>query len=313
MNREIAFILNQGKSIKRKNKISLGMNDKIMGIIFYVIATIFAIFCLYPFLQVIISSFADELTLTIEGFKLFPSKLSIDAYRTLFANSQILKAYAVTIFITVVGTILCVLVTAMAAYALSGKKLKYRNIINLFFYVTMIFSGGLIPFYVLITNYLKLADNLLVYILPAAFNVWNMFLLKNFFNEIPSEIIESAQLDGASELRIALQIIFPLSLPALATVSLFTALGFWNEWMSSMLYISNPDFYTLQYIIVRMVENVSTARAIGEAHLPPGIITVPAETLRLATSVITIGPIILLYPWLQKYFVTGLRVGGVKG
>jgi ABC-type glycerol-3-phosphate transport system permease component len=140
-----------------------------------------------------------------------------------------------------------------------------------------------------------------------------MFLLKNFFNEIPPEIIESASIDGASEFQTLMKIILPLSLPAIATVSLFTALGFWNEWMTSVLYINNPDLYSLQYIIVRMVNNVSAAQNLGQIGLPPGVITVPAQTLRLATSIITIGPIILLYPFLQKYFVAGLRVGGVKG
>lgn len=297
----------------RKNKIKEPFSDKLLLFVFYSIAALAAFACLYPFIQVVVSSFTDELTLVQEGYKLFPSKLSLDAYKTIFANSQILKAYGVTLFITFFGTLLSVFVTAMAAYALSGKNLKYRNLFNSIFYLTMIFSGGLIPTYILITNYLQLQDNILVYILPAAFNVWNMFLLKNFFNEIPSEVIESAKIDGAGEMYIFVKIILPLSLPAIATISLFTALGFWNEWMASVLYINNPDLYSLQYLIVRMVNNISAAQNIGQTGLPPGVVTVPANTLRLATSIITIGPIILLYPFLQKYFVSGLRVGAVKG
>ena len=206
-----------------KNKIKASMAERIGYIILYAIAAGIALLCLYPFLQVLISSFADEVTLTREGYKLFPSKLSLDAWKTLFANDRIGRAYILTIGITVVGTIVCVLITAMAAYALSGKKLKYRNFFNFIYYLTMLFSGGLIPYYIVVSNYLHLTDNLLVYILPFSFNVWNMFLLRNFFNEIPEEIIESAYLEGAGEWCTAFRIVLPLSLPALATVSLFTA------------------------------------------------------------------------------------------
>lgn len=296
-----------------KNKIKASMSERIGYVILYAIAAGIALLCLYPFLQVLISSFADEVTLTREGYKLFPSKLSLDAWKTLFANDRIGRAYILTIGITVVGTIVCVLITAMAAYALSGKKLKYRNFFNFIYYLTMLFSGGLIPYYIVVSNYLHLTDNLLVYILPFAFNVWNMFLLRNFFNEIPEEIIESAYLEGAGEWCTAFRIVLPLSLPALATVSLFTAVSFWNEWMTSLLFINNPDFYTLQYIIVQMVNSISAASDLGASGLPTGVLSVPSNTLRLATAIATIGPIILLYPFLQKYFVAGLRVGGVKG
>ena len=296
-----------------KNKIKAGIAERIGYALLYAIAAIIALLCLYPFLQVLISSFADEVTLTREGYKLFPSKLSLDAWKTLFANDRIGRAYVLTIGITVVGTIVCVLITAMAAYALSGKKLKYRNFFNFIYYLTMLFSGGLIPYYIVVSNYLHLTDNLLVYILPFSFNVWNMFLLRNFFNEIPEEIIESAYLEGAGEWCTAFRIVLPLSLPALATVSLFTAVSFWNEWMTSLLFINNPDFYTLQYIIVQMVNSISTASDLGTSGLPTGVLSVPSNTLRLATAIATIGPIVLLYPFLQKYFVAGLRVGGVKG
>ncbi len=294
------------------SKIRERRGDRAATIIFYTVAALFAILCLYPFYQVLISSFADETTLVREGYKFIPSKFSADAYRTLFASNQILYAYGVTILSTVAGTLLSLLVTAMAAYALSGKKLKYRNAVNFFFYFTMLFSGGLIPYYILMRNYLHLTNSLLVYIIPGMFNVWNMFLLRNFFNDVPESLREAATLDGANEVVIAFRIILPLSLPALATVSLFSALSFWNEWMASMLYIDDERLYTLQYLIVRMVNSISAASNLGQAGLPPGIASVPANTLRLATAIVTIGPIVLLYPFLQKYFVAGLRVGGVK-
>lgn len=297
---------------KQSKHIRMKKSDRALLIVFYTIAALFALLCLYPFYQVLISSFADETTLIREGYKLFPSKLSADAYRTLFSSAEIPYAYGITIFVTAVGTVLSLLVTAMAAYALSGKKLKYRNVINFFFYFTMLFSGGLIPYYILIKNYLHLSNTLLVYIVPGMFNVWNMFLLRNFFGDIPDSLREAARIDGASEAKTAFRIILPLSLPALATIGLFSALSYWNEWMASMLYIDNPKLYTLQYLIVRMVNSISAASNLGQSGLPPGVTTVPANTLRLATAIVTIGPIILLYPFLQKYFVAGLRVGGVK-
>lgn len=294
-------------------RVKRSKSDITMIVIFYAFAALFAVACLYPFYQVLISSFADETTLVREGYKVIPSKFSLDAYKTLFASNDILYAYGLTIGVTVVGTALSVLVTALAAYALSGKKLKYRNAINFFYYFTMLFSGGLIPYYILITNYLHLKNSLLVYIIPAAFNVWNMFLLRNFFNDIPEALVESAKLEGAGEITVAFRIVIPLSLPALATIGLFTALAFWNEWMTSMLYIDNSKYYLLQYHIVRMVNNISAASNLGQSGLAPGMVSVPANTLRLATAIVTIGPIVLLYPFLQKYFVAGLRVGGVKG
>lgn len=296
-----------------KSKIGKSTGDKIMLGVFYAFAALFAAACLYPFFQVLISSFADETTLVREGYKLIPSKFSLDAYKTLFKSNDILFAYGLTIGVTVAGTAISVLVTALAAYALSGKKLKYRNAINFLYYFTMLFSGGLIPYYILITNYLHLKNNLLVYILPSAFNVWNMFLLRNFFNDIPEALVESAKLEGASELTIAFRIVLPLSLPAFATIGLFSALSYWNEWMASSLYMDNEKFYLLQYHIVRMVNSISAASNLGASGLAPGMVSVPANTLRLATAIVTIGPIVLLYPFLQKYFVAGLRVGGVKG
>ncbi len=296
----------------KKNSIKKTKGDIALEVLFYIFITIFSLLCLYPFYQVLISSFTDENTLVREGYKLFPSKLSLDAYKTIFSNNVIPRAYLVTIFITVVGTVLTLIVTGLAAYALSGKKLKYRGGISLFFYFTCLFSGGLVAYYLLITNYLHLDNSIWVYIIPAMFNVWNMFLLRNFFNEIPMSLIESAKMDGANELTIAFRIVLPLSLPALATIGLFTALGFWNEWMASSLYIDDEKLYTLQYIIVRMVNSISAAQNVGQAGLPPGVISVPANTIRLATAMVTVGPIILLYPFLQKYFVKGLRVGGVK-
>lgn len=286
-------------------------HDKIMLAVFYIFSAIFTIACIYPFLQVLMSSFADENTLLAEGYKLIPSKFSLDAYKVILKSKAIWTSYGVTIFITVVGTIIQLIITAMAAYALSGGRLKYRNVINFFFYFTMLFGGGVVASYILIKNYLHLDNTVWVYIIPTAFNAYNCFLLRNFFNEIPSALIESGKLDGANEFVMFAKIVLPLSLPALATIGLFAAVAYWNEWSTGLLYIQKESLYTLQYRIVRLIQSIDEANKLAQDGFAGQV--PPANTLRLATAIITIGPIILLYPFLQKYFVAGLKVGGVKG
>jgi len=190
--------------------------------------------------------------------------------------------------------------------------LRYRNVIAFVFYFTMLFSGGLVPTYILISKYLQLRNTLWVYILPSLVNPWNMFLMRNFFNTLPDSFRESAEIDGANELTILVRIIVPLSTPAMATIALFYALGYWNIWMESMLYMDNDRLYTLQYLIMKIMRNINASKNIAQqTNIPMPML--PAETIRYATAMLSIGPIILLYPFLQRYFVSGLRVGGIKG
>ena len=286
--------------------------DRVLQLFFWLITFLFAVVCLYPFLLMIVSSFTNESTLIREGYTLWPSRWSTDAYKAVFAGQSILDAYGITVIITVGGTLMSLVCTSMCAYAISGTQLRYRNIIAFMFYFTMLFSGGLVPTYILISRYLSLRDNLLVYILPVLVNPWNMFLMRNFFNSIPGSFRESAYLDGANDWQVLVKIIMPLSAPALATIGLFYALAYWNTWMESMLYIDNDRLVTLQFLIMRIMRNMSAARTVAQqaAILVP---SPPAETIRYATAMLSIGPIILLYPFLQRYFVAGLRVGGIKG
>lgn len=300
--------------VKNENVYNLkSTSDKLITILFAAIVGTFAILCLAPFILVVIASFTDEATLVREGYQVFPSKWSLDAYKAIFSSATIPRAYGVSIFVTVVGTFLSLLITAMGAYTLSCKKVFYRNRIAFFFYFTMLFSGGLVPTYILISRYLGLRDSLWVYILPVLLNPWNMFMMRNFFNDVPEALKESAQLDGAHEWVILFRIILPLSLPAIATMGLFYALAYWNSWMEAMLYIDNEKLYSLQYIIMRLIRNISSATSIAAEGAATGIAVPPSYTIRLATAIVTIGPIIFLYPFLQKYFVGGLKVGGVKG
>ena len=205
------------------------------------------------------------------------------------------------------------LVTSMCAYAISCKSFYNRGKVAFFIYFTMLFSGGLVPTYLWITKYLNLTDSLWVLIIPALVNPWNLLLLRNFFQGIPDALSESARIDGANDLVVLFRIILPISLPGLATVGLFYALAYWNEWYKALLYIRNPHKYPLQYLIMQIQRNIQYVQqnAAQGGAATEGI--VPAYSSQMATAVMTIGPIVLLYPFLQKYFVQGLTVGSVKG
>ncbi|WP_338539620.1 carbohydrate ABC transporter permease [Paenibacillus tundrae] len=286
--------------------------DYSVKIAFYVLLTVFAIFCLFPFISVISSSLSTESSILKHGYSLWPREFSLDAYKLIFKDATIYRAYGVTIFVTVVGTALAMLVTCALAYPLSLRHLKYRNTINFYVYFTMLFHGGLVANYLLISKYLDMKDSIWVLIIPALVSPWNMFLMRNFFKSIDESLAESAKIDGANDIYILFRIILPISMPAIATVGLFYALAFWNKWFEAMLYISKEDLWPLQYLIMRIMSNTQFASELSSKVSLPNYV-VPTLTTRLATTVVTIGPIIFLYPFLQKYFVKGLMVGAVKG
>ncbi|KRF42243.1 carbohydrate ABC transporter permease [Paenibacillus sp. Soil787] len=288
------------------------IGDRALLSLMYAAIAVFAIMCLLPFVSVISSSISTEGSLLRNGFSLFPKEVSFEAYQLLFKNSTIYKSYGVTIFITVVGTVLAMLVTCALAYPLSLRSLKYRNHIAFYVFFTLLFHGGLVTSYILITKYLGLKDSIWVLIIPSLLNPFNMFLMRNFFQSIDESLAESAKMDGANEIYIMFRIMIPISLPAMATVSLFYALGFWNKWFEALLYISKEDLFPLQYLIKRILENADFSKQLAAGVSVPGYVA-PTLTTRMATTIVTIGPIIFLYPFLQKYFVKGLLVGAVKG
>jgi putative aldouronate transport system permease protein len=286
--------------------------DRILKLVFTVILAVFALYCLIPFVTVISNSVTTEKSIQMHGFGLFPHEWTTVAYELIFSDSTIFRSYGVTIFVTLVGTALAMLVTCALAYPLSLKSLKYRNGINFFIYFTMLFNGGLVASYLLIAKYLGMKDTIWVLIIPALLNPWNMFLLRNFFKSIDESLAESAKIDGADDIYIMFRIILPISLPALSTIGLFYAIAFWNKWFEALLYISDERLYPLQYLIQRIMSNLQFAKQLQMKGVLMDIDT-PTLTVNLATTVVTIGPIILLYPFLQKYFVKGLMVGAVKG
>lgn len=263
-------------------------------------------------MAVISGSFSSEAAIIKNGYSLLPQDFTTIAYKLIFEDSTVYKAYGVTIFVTVVGTILSMLVTSGLAYALAVKTVKYRKQIAFFVYFTMLFHGGLVASYLMISKYLHLRNSIWVLILPAMVSPWNMFLLRNFFQTIDASLSESATIDGANDVQILFKIILPVSKPAIATIGLFYALAYWNKWFEAMLYIDNRDLFPLQYLIRRIMENVEFANQLS-ANVALTEFVVPTYTSRLAMAVVTIGPIVFLYPFLQKYFVKGLMVGSIKG
>ncbi|MDR0719710.1 MAG: carbohydrate ABC transporter permease [Treponema sp.] len=299
-------------SIKRNPGIRESAGDKTIALVCYSAVFVFTAACVIPFMIALSASFSDELSVAKYGFSLFPRKVSLSAYKMLFKTSQIYQSYGVSLFVTFFGTLLSLLVTVLIAYPLASGKLKYGNRINFFVYFTMLFNGGLIPTYMLISRYLHLKDNLLALIIPVLINPWNMFLMRNFFMSVPSSLAESARIDGANEISILFRIILPVSVPSLAAIGLFYALGYWNNWFQAMLFIDRNHLQPLQMMIMKMLRNVEfMTQMAGQLRIQA--LDLPSSTIKMATAMVTIGPIVLLYPFLQRYFTSGIMVGAVKG
>jgi len=266
--------------------------------------------CLVPFLIVLGSSFETEQVLKDRGFSLIPQHFTLYAYRTVFELHTVVQSFAVSITITVLGTLSALLFTALLAYPLAQKEMKFRGWILGYVLLTMLFSGGLVPWYILISKYLQLKDTLWVLILPYLVNPFNMFVLKSFFETIPREITESARIDGAGHLRTFLTIVAPLATPGLATIALFYALGYWNDWWLSLNFIESDRLVPVQLLLKKMISNLTFISSQVDTSK---FIQVPANGVQMATTIISIGPIVLVYPYIQKYFVKGLTIGSIKG
>lgn len=279
----------------------------------YVFLFLFSMVCALPFLVLVSGSFSSEQEILFNGFKLWPQEFTLEAYKTLFRTPMvIIRAYGVTIFVTAAGTGIGLFVTSMTGYVLSRQDFLYRNKIAFFFYFTTLFNGGLVGSYIFIIKYLHLKDSLAALVFPHMINVFNLLIMRSFMKSIPTEIIESAKVDGAGEFRIFLQLVLPLAKAGLATIGLFTALYYWNDWYSAMLYITSSKKFPLQYMLYDML---SKQEGIEQMAAMSGITLsdMPSQSLKMAMSVVATGPIVLLYPLVQKYFVKGITIGAVKG
>ncbi len=288
--------------------------DKLVfTIISFIFILVVALLCLIPFVLVLAGSFESQEQILLHGYGFIPREFTLDAYKTAFLNPDgLINSYTITITVTVIGTLLGLFTTAMTAYVLSRKDFEWRNKFSFFFYFTTILNGGLVPWYILCVRYLKFNDNILGLLLPFMLSVFNILVMKSFMNGIPEAISESGKIDGANDFRIFTTLILPLSKPALATIGLFIALMYWNDWFLSYIFMQNSKLFSLQYYLYKIVAG---AEALKKLTNVPGRenVVVPTESLKLAMTIISTGPIILLYPFVQKYFVSGLTIGAVKG
>ncbi len=293
------------------------MQSKKTVVLIHAFFILFSLLFVVPFLLVIAISFSNEQDIMGGGYRLIPETIDFTAYGVVFSNpEQILQSYLVTIFISSFGTLASVLIMSLCAYPLSRTSFTWRNPITFFIFFTMLFGGGLIPSYILNTQYLGLGDSIWVYILPSLANAFHIIIFRTFFQGLPVSVIESAKMDGAGEFRIYWQMILPISKPVIATLALLNVLGKWNEWFTALIYIRNEDLYTLQYLLQRILQKVEFIQQMADeipAGVDPATFEVPTETVRFALAVVAAGPLLIVFPFFQKYFVRGLTIGSVKG
>ena len=293
-----------------KNKIR-SLDTQIMKLIAYIFVSIMAFIAFYPFASLVTSSFSSEHALINDGYRLFIKEFSLAAYEQIFREpTEVLRAYGVTIAVTIIGTTVSLYCSTMAAYVLFRKEVKYRNRLAFFLYFTELFNGGLVSYYIIVSKNLGLRNTYLVMIVVPLFSTFNILILRNFLkSSVPYSLIESAKIDGANDFSVFMRIALPLSKAALASIGLFTALAYWNDWWTPMMFVEKEKMFSLQYMLYRML---SAAQISAVASENATIVNIPRESLKLAMTVVATGPIILLYPFVQQYFVAGITIGSVK-
>ena len=288
------------------NRITVG--DIMIGILMLVICFV----SLYPVWYTVVISFNDSGDALRGGIYWWPRKFSLESYKTVFQDTTIIRAFAVTVLRTLIGTVTSVFFTAMVGYALSKKHIMGNKFYTILGTITMFFTGGLIPYFITLKN-LGLYNNFLVYIIPSLFNFYNMIIFRSFFNELPAGLEESARLDGANDLMIFIRIVIPLSAPVIATIALFNGVGHWNDYFTGVMYINDAELQPIQTYLFRIIASASASKTV--VAMPAGVTAqqVSSQSVRLATMVVTTFPIMCVYPFLQKYFVKGMLIGSIKG
>ncbi|MNI22877.1 L-arabinose transport system permease protein AraQ [compost metagenome] len=274
-------------------------------------------FCMLPIVLVVIASFTDENIIRTTGYTFFPKTFSLAAYHYLFQDMGLLiRAYSVTTIITVGGTLISLLLTSLIAYPMSRFDFPYRKILSFYVFFTILINGGLVPWYLVYTQIFDIRDSIWALIIPnLLMSGFNVLIMRTFFsNSVPISVIESAHIDGAGEWRVFFQLVLPLSLPVLATIGMFTTLAYWNDWFNGLIFINKPEFFSVQYLMTKTLLNLQFLAANTQnANSGKMISEMPADTVIMAMAVIGVGPIIISYPFFQKYLVKGLTVGSVKG
>lgn len=273
--------------------------------------------CLYiiPIILMVSISFTDESIIRSGGYSLIPKVFSLEAYKLAFQNpTQLIRAYEVTSISSLVSTLLAIIIMGLLAYPISRSNYSLRKPITFIVFFTMLFSGGMVPSYLVITRFLHLDDTIWVHILPGMVGAWNVIILRTNYQSIPESLIESAKLDGASELYIYFKIVVPLSKSALAAIAFLYLVPHWNDWMRTMLYIKDPNLYSLQYLLQRILQESEFLKQLAETGTATvNTEMVPTESFKYAMAILAAGPILIVFPFFQKYFAKGLTVGAVKG
>jgi putative aldouronate transport system permease protein len=295
----------------------LSRDEKIFARASAVLLAVFALITLSPFILIVISSISSTQSLAYRGYSFFPESLSLDSYIYMVAQGKmLLRSYGVSLFVTTVGTITSLIITPLLAYPLSRKDFKLRNVFTFLVFFSLLFNGGVVPSYIMWAKYLSLKNTIWALILPTyLMNGFNVILVKNYFEKnIPKDLIEAAQIDGANELTIFSQVMIPLSTPVIATIGMFTGLAYWNDWINGLYYISDPALYGVQQLLIRILSNIAFLRSGAAASVVGNIvISLPGDSIRMALAVMGILPILIVFPLLQKYFIRGIVIGAIKG
>ncbi|MFP4376527.1 MAG: carbohydrate ABC transporter permease [Spirochaetales bacterium] len=278
---------------------------------------LFCAACLVPFLLVVAISFSSESDIMADGYRLIPRQIDLTAYRFVFETpDQIIQSYKVSLFVSLFGTAVSVFVMLLAAYPLSRTRFRYRGVVMFIIFFTMLFSGGLVPTYILITRYLRLGNTIWVLIIPGLVNAWTIIIMRSFCQKIPESIFESAKIDGANEMTIFLRLVIPLSKPLIATMALLGVLSRWNDWFTALLYIRDESLFPLQYLLQRIMRELRFLADLTNQQMTinvADIVRIPTESMRMAMAVVAAGPMLLIFPFFQRYFVKGMTVGSIKG
>ncbi|MDE6902772.1 MAG: carbohydrate ABC transporter permease [Lachnospiraceae bacterium] len=280
-----------------------------------IILTFLVIVTLLPIVLLVIASFTKEQVLVQNGYTFFPKALSLDAYYYMVKQGAVIvRSYGVSFLVTVLGMVMSVVVTTTLAYPMARKSFRYKNVLSFFVFFTMLFNGGIVPSYIMWSRFFHIKNTLWALIIPNYMvTAFNVILVKNFYqNNVPDALVEAAQIDGASELKTFYSIMFPLSRPVVATISLFTGLCYWNDWTNGLYYVDNEKLFSIQLLLMKIMNNIQALKA-NTALMGTGTVELPGTSVRMAMAFVGILPILIVYPFVQKYLVEGVVIGAVKG
>lgn len=308
------LLMSNTATVQTAKKVKKGKAEIAFDVITYVFLTLGSIICVLPFIIILSGSFTDDYTIVTQGYSVLPRNLTSAAYKTIFkAPKDILQAYKMTFYYTIVGTGLGLLMITLTAYVISRKEFKYRNTVSFLIYFTSIFGGGMIPWYLMYANVLNLKGSTFAIWFPALMSPFLVILMRTFISgSVPDAITESAKIDGAGHLTIFFKIVLPVLGPGLATIGLFLALGYWNDWYRSSMFSTNSETWELQFYLYDLL-NATTAMKQMAQNASISTADLPTQSVKLAMAVVATGPVLLFYPFVQRFFVSGITVGAVKG